>query len=136
MGLEAISRGTKTATFIDKRKECIQCIEHNVKEFGIESKTEIFHGDVLLWMEKLTQRERQFDLIFIDPPYGVMIKEITMSAYLLDAIDRGSLLRKAGMLFIEEGSHVQLSTTGLNHLTLISKRRVGRSQLFQYEKFS
>ncbi|MGA8164749.1 MAG: 16S rRNA (guanine(966)-N(2))-methyltransferase RsmD [Waddliaceae bacterium] len=134
MGLEAISRGAKKTTFIDKQRECTQCMERNVKTFGIEDRTEILQGDVISWIEKLVKRGREFDLIFIDPPYGMKRGEIAVSTYLLEVIDEGPLLRKGGMLFIEEDSSVQLSMTALDHLTLLSKRQIGRSQLWQYEK--
>src|SRR5437016_10865163 len=41
MGLEALSRNAKSATFIDNSREAVQTISDNIKNFQLESKTKV-----------------------------------------------------------------------------------------------
>lgn len=134
MGLEAVSRGAKSSTFVDKSRECIRCIQHNVTVFGMEEKAQVLHGDVFQWIEKLAKGGNQFDLIYVDPPYETMTDGITYSNLVLKKLDQSPLLKGGGLLFIEEGRGVLTETEPLSTLTFINHRRVGRSLLFQYEK--
>jgi len=64
-GIEALSRGAASATFVEKEKEAVECIRENLTHCHL--KGDVRHADVLAYLDE-TPRDR-FDLIFADPPY-------------------------------------------------------------------
>lgn len=132
MGLEALSRGASSVTFIDNHKECIRSIETNFSLLKAEEKVEILYGDVFQYLAKLQKRGKHYDIIYADPPYE---SAQSFSALLLKTIDASDLLAPGGELFIEEAVAAKPNLI-LSTLTLKSSRKLGRSILLQYEKTS
>jgi 16S rRNA (guanine966-N2)-methyltransferase len=64
-GIEALSRGAASATFVEKEKEAIECIRENLTHCHL--KGNVRQADALAYLDA-TPSER-FDLIFADPPY-------------------------------------------------------------------
>lgn len=121
MGLEAISRGAKEATFVDNAKEACTLIRQNIKALGVESKCHLFMQDTLSCLHSL---HNTFDICYIDPPYGTHVEP------LLQFLDTSTLLAPHAYLFIEEGTKTKLSFDHLTHLQLSSARRMGDTMLY------
>jgi len=69
-GIEAISRGAESATFIDSEKTCIKTIEDNVKTLGINGgKVNLLRMDAFKAIDKLCNEGKKFDIVLLDPPY-------------------------------------------------------------------
>lgn len=66
LGLEALSRGAKHATFIERDRVAQNVITNNIKTLGVASETKLVKAPVASWLETT---EEQFDIIFADPPY-------------------------------------------------------------------
>ena len=66
-GLEAISRGAKKVTFIDKSKEAINILKKNITNLGIENNIELFHSDIMNILKK--EKVDKFNIFFFDPPF-------------------------------------------------------------------
>lgn len=64
MGLEAISRGFDEVYVFEKNKQVANIIKSNYKSLGLEPK--IFVGDSLKLIKSI---DREFDVVYIDPPY-------------------------------------------------------------------
>ena len=64
-GIEALSRGAATATFVEQDAEAAQCIRENLLHCRLDG--EVRREDALGYLDK-TPPER-FDLVFADPPY-------------------------------------------------------------------
>ncbi len=65
LGIEALSRGAASATFVEQEAEAVQCIRANLAHCKL--KGEVRQDDVLNFL-KVPPAE-SFDLIFADPPY-------------------------------------------------------------------
>ena len=65
VGIEALSRGAKKATFVDIRLDAINCIRHNLNLINEEA--EVIKSDYQAFLNKVNLRK--FDIIFVDPPY-------------------------------------------------------------------
>jgi 16S rRNA (guanine966-N2)-methyltransferase len=71
LGIEALSRGASRALFIDLNHQALELIKKNLTLCGYES-----FGTALKWdlrkglPGKERMRVQQFNLVFIDPPYG------------------------------------------------------------------
>jgi 16S rRNA (guanine966-N2)-methyltransferase len=66
LGLEAVSRGAKQATFVERDRVAQNIISKNITLLGIEDQTVLIKSPVLQW-SKATHKK--FDIIFADPPY-------------------------------------------------------------------
>ncbi len=65
LGLEALSRGARSATFVESARPALTAIQANLEATG--DKAEIVAADVIRWLGAAAGRE--FDLVFCDPPY-------------------------------------------------------------------
>src|SRR5271156_1009661 len=64
-GIEALSRGATSATFVEQDKEAVQCIRDNLLHCHLQG--DVRQGDVLSYLAK--PPAEPFDLVFADPPY-------------------------------------------------------------------
>lgn len=70
LGLEALSRGAVSATFIERNNVAQRVIDENITTLGVQAETHIITTSVAQWSE--TARGQYFDIIFADPPYHNM----------------------------------------------------------------
>ena len=74
-GLEALSRGAASVTFVEQDAKALRILESNrktvLKSLGMETKhsTHIAKADVFQW-----NSAQPVDLIFVDPPYSLLEK--------------------------------------------------------------
>ena len=133
MGIEAISRGAARATFVEKDPTALHSISKNLKTLGIEKGTaQLLKGDALAQLKRLAKADKQFDIIYIDPPYELAPALIPEILKLLDTLH---LLEQDSLLFIEEGSHytLPLATLSFSHLHLKESRRYGMTMLHLFQ---
>ena len=67
LGLEAMSRGAKTADFVETRPASLHALKANVAALRLREKTRIFKKDALPFAAAL--QPGAYDLAFADPPY-------------------------------------------------------------------
>jgi 16S rRNA (guanine966-N2)-methyltransferase len=67
IGLEALSRGAKAATFIEKDRIAQKILAKNITSLGLEERSVVVRTTVRNWLD--TAIDQRFDLIFADPPY-------------------------------------------------------------------
>ncbi len=70
MGLEAMSRGAASATFIDSEAAAMAVVKENATRTGFFTDCHYLISDYRSYLRKTRGRE-PFDLIFIDPPYAL-----------------------------------------------------------------
>src|SRR5581483_11518556 len=66
MGLEALSRGASQAVFVDDDREAIATIERNLDKLRLRAT--VLQRDAVAF---LASEKRKYDLVLIDPPYGM-----------------------------------------------------------------
>ena len=70
LGLEALSRGAKQATFIERDRVAQSVITNNVRLLGVNEQSKLIKAPVASWFESTYEKgEERFDIIFADPPY-------------------------------------------------------------------
>lgn len=67
LGIEALSRGAARATFVDSAAAAIAAIRHNLEQLGLQA--EVLRIPALRALSCTPVTERQYDLVFLDPPY-------------------------------------------------------------------
>ena len=102
--IEAISRGGESAIIIDGAMDAIKVIKNNVED--LDEEIEIYRNDYRRAIKALHKRERQFDFIFIDPPYNKNIADIAIRM-----IDEFDLLKLDGTVIVESGKneHIKIA---------------------------
>lgn len=67
MGIEALSRGASTATFIDRNKSAIKVIERNLTVTNLKQFAHVHNCDSLNFIKN---SQENYDIVFLDPPYN------------------------------------------------------------------
>jgi 16S rRNA (guanine966-N2)-methyltransferase len=67
LGLEALSRGAASATFVELNAPSLHALRTNIAALAVDDAATVHRGDALRYVERLTPG--QFDLVLADPPY-------------------------------------------------------------------
>ncbi|HWE08523.1 MAG TPA: 16S rRNA (guanine(966)-N(2))-methyltransferase RsmD [Solirubrobacteraceae bacterium] len=67
LAIEAVSRGAAEATLVDSAAPAIHAIRRNLELLEIDA--EVVRSSALRFLEGARDRARQYDLVFLDPPY-------------------------------------------------------------------
>lgn len=67
LGIEALSRGASHAAFVDSSGAAVAAIRRNLGAVGVEA--EVRRQDALAYLRSASRDARQYDLVFLDPPY-------------------------------------------------------------------
>ena len=77
IGIEALSRGAVRAVFVENNVNAYKCILENLKTTHFEEQATVLKQDVVLGLRSI--KEKEADIIFIDPPYHGELYERTLS---------------------------------------------------------
>jgi 16S rRNA (guanine(966)-N(2))-methyltransferase RsmD len=100
LGLEALSRGARSAVFVDNAVTSLQVLKENAVHTRLAGRSEYIKTDVLKAIDRLQQQGRRFGLVFCDPPYN----KGYLSA-VLSKLDASSILRPDGVIIFEHSRH-------------------------------
>ena len=102
LGIEALSRGAASCTFVDQRREAAALIRENVKLVGFSDRAKVVQGESLSFLSACREK---FDVIFLDPPYqsGLLEKSV-------EAIQRFDILGEYGIIVCESPAEWSLPT--------------------------
>ena len=70
VGIEALSRGARSAHFVEQHAAAAALIRRNLDSLGIGKEADIQCADVLRSLERLESRHVHAEFIFLDPPYA------------------------------------------------------------------
>ncbi len=120
MGIEALSRGAASATFVERDRAAASCIRENLQT--LEIKAPLLQTDALTALRRLAKQNASFDIIYIDPPYDLNILT------LLEHIP--PLLAPQGLIILEQSKRTSIKTSSL---TQIDERHFGDTSLYFFE---
>ncbi|MBI4654792.1 MAG: 16S rRNA (guanine(966)-N(2))-methyltransferase RsmD [Nitrospirae bacterium] len=103
IGIEALRHGANAVVFVEASKNYTENIKQKIKSLGFEKKSKIISKKVLSFLRSIESEERQFDIIFLDPPYHT--DEIN---YALSMIGKLHLLKDDGLVIAEHFTKRQL----------------------------
>ena len=104
MGLEAVSRGAAHAVLVDQSKDAVRIIRKNAEKTRLEEDCTIICSDFSEFLKQRRGRD-PFDIVFIDPPYGMHACRAAVEAIL-----ENRLLKPHGILVLESGEADPLGT--------------------------
>lgn len=129
LGLEALSRGAKSAVFSDISEKAINVIKQNAEKTKLAEKAVVFKGSYEDILKQMKNENKEFDLIFLDPPYK--------SGLLEDAIKKileYNLLVKEGIIIVETDMESELQKLQNIGLYIKDIRKYGRVILLFLER--
>jgi 16S rRNA (guanine(966)-N(2))-methyltransferase RsmD len=126
LAIEALSRGAESACLVEKSATAAKIIHENLERCQLTERARLIIGDASQTLR--TFATHSFDLVFLDPPYGLRLVESA-----LVEIDRLDLLSKAGLICAETGSGEVLPET-VGKLQRIDQRRYGTIMINFYSR--
>lgn len=97
VGFEALSRGAKKVTFIEKDFKAFSCLKNNTEKLELVDQVNLRKQDALVFLEKV---DELFDYIYIDPPYQ---SDLYQKVFSLLA-KKNFLLQEFGRLIVESAT--------------------------------
>jgi 16S rRNA (guanine966-N2)-methyltransferase len=67
LGLEALSRGAESVTFVELNPPSLRALRENITALGVDDATTVHRGDAMRFAERLSKGK--FDVVLADPPY-------------------------------------------------------------------
>ncbi len=109
LGIEALSRGAKHCTFIERDREALASLRDNIKKLGLTDRTTVIRADASLAAAKVSG----IDLVMADPPYEFKNWQ-------------GLLSNITATLVVAESNR---EITGLNGWESVRSKRYGRTHV-------
>jgi 16S rRNA (guanine966-N2)-methyltransferase len=69
-GIEALSRGSAAATFVESDQGALRTIGENLTRARVVDRGRPVRGDVVRWLSRDGVAAGPFDVVFLDPPYA------------------------------------------------------------------
>lgn len=118
LGIEALSRGAARATFVDSAAPAIAAVRHNLVELGLEA--DVVKLPALRALACTPVADREYDLVFLDPPYRMAS---TLGPQLSTALP--PILAEGARVVVESDRRAPLELD----MTLLRERQYGDTLL-------
>ncbi len=122
LGLEALSRGAHSATFVEQDRDAYNTLTTNTKAIA-EEPVNLVQEDAFAFLKTTSEG---FDLILLDPPYGRKL-----ATHALEHIVSRRLLNEDGRIVVLCGKDERIDVP--DGLALVKARDVGITRISQYE---
>jgi 16S rRNA (guanine(966)-N(2))-methyltransferase RsmD len=70
LGLEALSRGARSATFVDEARTALAALRANIASLAVVEETAVVAAEARAGLKRLARAGRTFGLALVDPPYA------------------------------------------------------------------
>lgn len=118
LGIEALSRGASRAVFVDSYLPAVNCLTKNLIKTQLVQKAQVLKVKVEVGLSLLKQQQKFFNLIFLDPPFTIGVKELQK---VLESAE--SCLAPDGVVVLEHSP--RLKEFNLRNLTVVDQRVYG-----------
>jgi len=98
LGLEALSRGADSASFVDSGRKALALLRENIARCGAEPVAQVIARDI---RRIGCNPGPAHDLVFLDPPYGRQLGEAALAAALA-----GGWIAEGGLIVWEESAAI------------------------------
>lgn len=130
VGLEALSRGARSCTFVDRSPEACGIVRRNLDALDFLSVGEVVEGDCLEVIGRLVRVGRRFDLAFVGPPYHQ-----GLAPKVLEQLADGRVLSDDPVV-VTEIHELESMAERFGCLEEVDHRRYGDNQLLFYRRTS
>jgi 16S rRNA (guanine966-N2)-methyltransferase len=123
VGIEALSRGAPSATFVEHDGAALRALRDNVERLGLRDRTRVVRGDAAHAVADLAAAGERFAVVFLDPPY-----DSTRAAPALDAVATGPVLLNGAVVVFQHATKIPPARSP-GALSLWKARRFGETTL-------
>lgn len=123
LGIEALSRGAESATFVDINDASLKAVKQNLDNTGLSELASVHKSDYATFALRCSQK---FDIAFLDPPYKAGILEDAVSKII-------PLMSDYGKIFCEHPSDLKLPDS-INEFGVCKVYRYGKTLITVYKK--
>ena len=126
ISFEALSRGVRSVTLIDKNREHLELSKQNAKILNEEAKCNFIIFDL---SKPIFKSDRNYNLIFIDPPYA---SNLILSS--IKNLITANFIKKKAIIIIEHSTHEEINPKELEDLKFLAERRYSKT-IFSFFQF-
>src|SRR3989338_313464 len=132
-GLEAVSRNARHVEFVEGDIRCSQVISDNLTLLDTKGYAKsgqsyfVSTADAFLVVKNLARQNKRFDIVFVDPPYGLdLAKKILKQLLAYDIVNPNSIL-------IIQHHKLETLPESPGRFLLVRKKKYGDSTLSVYK---
>lgn len=90
LGIEAISRGARSAVFVDASDRACTLIRENLRRCKMDQQGKVVHSD---YIQYLVNCRETFDIVLLDPPYSEIFLENALKKLAeIDILESGAII--------------------------------------------
>ncbi|MDC3108370.1 16S rRNA (guanine(966)-N(2))-methyltransferase RsmD [Paracoccaceae bacterium] len=122
IGLEAISRGCLSVSFLEKNNAACECIKKNLANFKLTDNDKGRHYHILNYdfFDKDLLLDKEFDVVFLDPPY-----EMADDSEVFVRLKELQVTKKNSLIIYESNKEL----VKVDRLEILKRRKIGKTQL-------
>ncbi|MEO5950123.1 MAG: 16S rRNA (guanine(966)-N(2))-methyltransferase RsmD [Candidatus Saccharimonadales bacterium] len=124
VGLEALSRGAKKVTFVERDRIAQKVLARNIEVLGAADQANIIRSSLGSWLQK--NDVQKYDIIFADPPYHDTQFSTVSELF--------ALLKPSGYMILSHPGRGELPTK--NGVVVVDNRSYGNAVLTFYRRDS
>ena len=128
LGIEALSRGAATATFVESDREAAFYLEKNLLRLGTTSGSVIV-ADAINFLKRSKDID-PFNIVFLDPPF-----KGSLLADCVDLLESNYMISDYGNIYIETEAEFSPGILPINW-QLQHKRQTGRISYYLFKKLA
>lgn len=122
LGLEALSRGARSAVFVERSRKASRIIGENIETVGLGGSIVVASASAAI-----ARRSERYDIVFVDPPYRDPDEAVDALVGALEPV-----LTATGMVIVHRQAG---STCGIpEFLTCVDERRYGDAVVTMMER--
>jgi 16S rRNA (guanine(966)-N(2))-methyltransferase RsmD len=125
LGIEALSRGAESVTFVERSARCAVVLRQNLEAVELAGRTEVVVAEARRALSRLGEQGRRFDLVLLDPPYAS-----DEASAALAALGCSELLPEGAMVIVE--SSRRRPPGAVEGLEVIDERRYGDTLITRF----
>jgi 16S rRNA (guanine966-N2)-methyltransferase len=127
LGLEALSRGAKSALFIDNHTDAVLLLKKNIHACGMTRESQVVKWNIGRDLNCLKGFQTGFNLVFLDPPYD---RNLVKPA--LDHLHKTNAVQFGAHIVIEHSLDEPLPLD-LDGFSIQDQRKYGKSLVSFFE---
>lgn len=117
LGLEALSRGGASCTFVEQDRAALDALDANIAKLGAKAQSDVRRASVL----SLGPAREAYDLALLDPPYGTGAGQVA-----LDKLGRLGWIAAGAWISLETDKREAVEVKGF---TIDTVRDIGKARI-------
>lgn len=127
LAIEALSRGAAYAEIVDSDSAVARALQDNMQVLGINNAS-VKRMTAEAWLQSMSQTQRRFDLVFLDPPFvDSRLPELA------HALEQADIMTDQCRIYLESGSELDYQSLPENWQELRHKKS-GQVYYYLFER--